>query len=140
MIVTFEPVPEPLTVTAPSNKDCDDSNFTILSVCALSVVAFEALKAVTLAALALNEVATEELKLPVTLATLALNADTLYALALNEVAALAEYAEADAKALAALAEAAVMFVVCVLSVNALDALKAFKLAALALNEVAALAE
>ena len=84
LIVTFEPAPEPLTVTAPSNKDWDVSNFVILSPCVLSVDAIEELNEFkSLAALALKDVysallaeivvATELLNVPFELATEELN-------------------------------------------------------------------
>ena len=62
------------------------SNSVNLPSCTACDAANEELNAVWDAALALNEVATDELKSPVTLATLALNADTEASLALNEVA------------------------------------------------------
>ena len=84
LIVSLEPTPEPLTITAPSNKDWDASNFVILSLWALSVDAIEllnefkslaalALKEVYSALLALIVVATELLNVPPTDATEALN-------------------------------------------------------------------
>ena len=45
-MVTTEPVPTPDKVIALSKFEADASNFVILSVCVLSVIAFEALKAV----------------------------------------------------------------------------------------------
>ncbi len=93
----------------------DISNKLNLPSCTACDAEKDELNAVTLAALALNEVATELLKSPVTLATLADNAVTDAALALNEVATLAEKSPVT---LASLADYAVT------------------LALLALNEVA----
>lgn len=107
--VTLFVVPTPCIVPVPSKVSnllsTEDDNVDIVELTLLIELNTEPLNAVTLAALALNEVATDEEKSPVTLATLALN-DVIAAL-LAEVdvanAPLTEFNDA-----AALAEVAVI--------------------------------
>ena len=114
---------------------------------ALSVVAIEALNAIWEAALAENEVATDELKLPVTLATDELNAEIWYADELS-VVAIEELKFVMVVATLALKSDVVWLLAEIeVATDALnppnantasyvEALKAVTLAALALNEVA----